>query len=157
MHAPTLPDDFRDFLVALADAEVDFLLIGGFALAAYGYTRSTDDLDVLVRPSPENARRVFAALASFGAPVQQHGIRPDDFARAGYGYRMGIKPVCIEILTTIDGLDFDAASVGKRRLEIDGRSVPVIAKKPLIVNKRAAGRPKDLGDVEWLEANISDD
>jgi len=151
MDTATLPNDFRDLLVALADAGAEFLLVGGYALAAHGYLRATDDLDVFVRPTPENAERVFRGLASFGAPVEAHGIEPELFAEEGYGYRMGVKPVCIEILTSLSGVPFEDAWHDHDEVEIDGRRVPVIGRAALLRNKRAAGRPKDLADVDWLE------
>lgn len=151
MDAATLPDDFRDLLVALADAGAEFLLVGGYALAAHGYLRATDDLDVFVRPTPANAERVFRGLAAFGAPVEAHGIESSVFAEEGYGYRMGVKPVCIEVLTSLTGIDFDDAWANHHFVAVDGRMVPVIGRAALLRNKRAAGRPKDLADVDWLE------
>ena len=146
-----LPDDFRDLLVALADAGADFLLIGGWAVAVHGRPRATEDLDVFVRATPDNADRVFRALAAFGAPVAAHGVSRQDFAEEGYGYRFGVKPNLIEVLTTISGIDFDAAREGALIVDIDGRAVPIIGREPLVRNKLAAARPKDLEDVRWLE------
>jgi hypothetical protein len=143
--------DFRDLLLALADAEADFLLVGGWALAVHGHVRGTDDLDILVRATPSNAARVYAALAAFGAPVDAHGVSEELFASEGYGYRMGIKPNLIEVLTTIDGLSFDEAWSDHRVVNIDGRTIPVIGRKALLRNKKASGRPKDLADAAWLE------
>ena len=123
--------DFRDLLLALADAEADFLLVGGWALAVHGHVRGTDDLDILVRATPTNAEELFAS--------------------EGYGYRMGIKPNLIEVLTTIDGLSFDEAWSDHQVVTIDGRTIPVIGRKALLRNKKASGRPKDLADAAWLE------
>lgn len=145
-----LSADFRDLLVALADAHADFLLIGGWALAAHGHVRGTDDLDVFVRATPENAARVLAALRDFGAPVIVHGVTEDLFSQPGSGYRMGVKPQLIELLTTIDGVSFEEAWVDHLPLEIDGRVVPTIGRAALLKNKEAAGRPKDLADAAWL-------
>lgn len=156
MSTPDLPADFRDLLVCLADEGAEFLLIGGYALAVHGHVRATDDLDVLVRPSAANAMRVFRALASFGAPVEQHAVTEGLFAQARYGYRMGIPPNVIELLTTIDGVSFDEAWANHHVTEIDGREIPVIGRRALLANKRAAGRPKDLADVAWLEEHPED-
>ena len=144
-------EDFKDLLIAFADEQVEFVLVGGWALALHGYGRGTDDLDVLVRPAKENAHRVYRALCEFGAPVAAHGVSEGLFARAGYGYRMGVKPHLIEVLTRIDGVDFEEASDGAEHFELEGRLIPFIGRGPLLKNKRAAGRPKDLADVEWLE------
>ena len=148
--------DFRDLLVALADAEADFLLIGGWALAVHGHVRGTDDLDVLVRATPGNAARVFEALAAFGAPVDAHDVREELFATEGYGYRMGLAPNFIEVLTTIDGVSFDEAWNDHQVVTIDGRSIPVIGRTALLRNNRASARPKDLADAAWLEEHEGD-
>lgn len=149
----TLPDDFRDFLVSLADERADFVLVGGWAIAVHGRPRATEDLDILVRPTPENAERVYRALVVFGAPVAAHGVQRELFAGEGYGYRFGVKPNLVEILTTISGVDFDAAAADSLTVDVDGRAVPVIGRAALLQNKRAAAREKDLDDVRWLERN----
>lgn len=149
--------DFTDLLTAFADHEVEFALIGGWALAVYGYARGTDDLDVLVRATPANAERVMAALAAFGAPIAQHGVTTPVFASPGYGYRMGVKPNLIEILTTISGVTFDEVMEAHRVIDVDGRAVAVIGRRALLANKRASGRPKDVADVAWLEAHPMDE
>lgn len=146
-----LPQDYQDLLRELVEAEVDFLLVGGWAVAVHGHGRATDDLDVLVRADPENAAKVYAALDRFGAPLRLHGVTEGLFAREHYGYRMGRKPLLIEILTTIDGVTFDQAKDGAVTVMVGDLGVPVIGKDALLVNKRAAGRPKDLADVEALE------
>lgn len=145
-----LNPDYRDLLVAMVDAGAEFVLIGGWAVAVHGYVRGTDDLDILVRPSSDNASRVFQALAAFGAPVAAHSVTPELFAREGYGYRMGVKPNLIEVLTLADGITFDDAITDHLTIEVDGRSVPVIGRAALLQNKRAAGRTKDLADLEGL-------
>jgi hypothetical protein len=147
---PGLSDDFRDLLIELADASAEFLVIGGWALALHGYGRSTDDMDILVRPSTENAQRVFSALARYGVPVAAHGVTEELFAQKKYGYRLGVKPNLIELLTTIDGVEFDEAWHGRKSFHLDGREIPFIGRAALIKNKRAAGRAKDLADIEWL-------
>jgi hypothetical protein len=151
LNEAALPADFRDLLVALADAHADFMIVGGYAIAVHGHPRGTDDLDVFVRATPENAARVLRALLAFGAPIEAHGVTQDLFERPGYGYRMGVRPNVIELLTEIDGVSFDEALRDHRSVRIDGREVPVIGRHALLANKRAAGRPKDLADVEWLE------
>lgn len=146
-----LPDDFRDVLVALSDAGVEFVLIGGWAMAVHGRARATEDLDVLVRATPENSARVFAALAAFGAPVGPHGVDRNTFGTEGPAYRIGMKPLRIEVLTRISGVSFDDAASAPLRTTVDGRAVSVIGRDALLRNKRASGRHKDLDDVEWLE------
>lgn len=146
-----LPDDFQDLLVELADAGAEFVLIGGWAMAVHGRPRATDDLDVLVRATPENSARVHAALAAFGAPVGPHGVDPSTFATEGPAYRFGTKPLRAEVLTQISGVTFEDAARDALLTTVDGRAVYVIGRDALVRNKRAAGRHKDLDDVEWLE------
>ncbi|HVW25640.1 MAG TPA: nucleotidyltransferase [Polyangiaceae bacterium] len=152
-----LNQDYKDLLICLADEGADFLLIGGWALALHGHGRGTDDMDVFVRAEPENAERVFRALVAFGAPVAAHGVTASLFATPGYGYRVGMRPNLIELLTTIDGVTFDEAWAEKRSFELDGRRIHYIGRRALLVNKRAAGRAKDLADAEWLEAHPDDE
>jgi len=146
-----LPDDFRDVLVALADERAEFVLIGGWAMAVHGRPRATEDLDVLVRATRDNSARVFAALSAFGAPVGLHGVEPPTFEREGPAYRIGMKPMQIEVLTKISGVSFDEAASAPLHATIDGRVIPVIGRRALLRNKRAAGRHKDLADAEWLD------
>ena len=150
MASPDLNQDFRDLLALLSDEGACFLLIGGWALALHGHGRGTDDMDVFVQPTEENAARVFRALVAFGAPVAAHGVTEGLFANEGYGYRMGMKPNLIEILTHIDGISFDEAYLDHQTFEIEGRQIPFIGRAALLRNKLAAGRAKDLADVEWL-------
>jgi hypothetical protein len=152
-----LNPDFRDLLVALANAKAEYLLVGGWALALHGHGRGTDDMDLFVRPTPKNAERVFKALIEFGAPVAAHGITAGLFAKSGYGYRIGIRPNLIELLTSIDGVTFDEAKCGRKFFEVDGHQIPYIGRSMLLKNKLAAARAKDLADVEWLNAHPEED
>lgn len=146
-----LPPDYVDLLRDFVAAGVDFLLIGGWAVAVHGHGRATDDMDVLVRAESKNAIRVVEALREYGAPLATHGVTSELFSQPRDGYRMGRKPIVIEILTCISGVTFEEASEGAVTVEIGGVSVRVIGRQALIKNKRAAGRPKDLADVEALE------
>lgn len=146
-----LPQDFTDLLIELCEAEVEFLLVGGWAVVLYGHVRATDDMDIFVRPSKANSERVFAALETFGAPLRAHGVASGHFAREGDAYRFGIAPLRVEVLTKISGVSFEDAVEGSRTFELDGHLVPYIGKLALIANKKAAGRHKDLADVEELE------
>ena len=156
MTSLELPRDYQELLEELVAAGVEFVLVGGWAVAVHGHGRGTDDMDVLVRATPENAKRVFRALQRFGAPLAQHGVDEGLFAHEQYGYRFGRKPILIEILTTIDGVDFDEAIADAVHVEVDQLSIPVIGKRALIRNKRASGRAKDLADLEVLEDEPSD-
>lgn len=151
MTAPILNEDFADLLVALDAEGVEYLLVGAFALAAHGAPRFTGDLDVWVRPSPENARRVLRALARFGAPVAAHGLTVADLSSPGGVYQMGIPPRRIDVLTAIDGVSFDEAWPGRLRGRLGNVPVPFLGLRDLVRNKRAAGRTKDLLDLELLK------
>ncbi len=145
-----LNDDFRDLLEALAGAGADFVVVGAHALAAHGFPRATGDLDVLVRPSRENARRVLAALGAFGAPLAQHGVTEADLAQAGTVYQIGLPPRRIDVLTAISGVTFDEAFGSRLVVQVDGRPVPFLGRDALLANKLASGRPKDLLDADLL-------
>lgn len=152
-----LPQDYEDLLTEFVQGHVEFLLIGGWAVAAHGHGRATDDMDLLIRPTSDNAQRVYAALQRFGAPLAQHGVDQGLFSRERYGYRLGRKPMLIEVLTTIDGVDFEEAASQAITISVAGLSIPVIGKSALIKNKRAAGRTKDLADVEALSLSQDDE
>lgn len=142
---------FVEMLDALSAEQVEFLLIGGYALASYGAPRATGDFDIWVRPSHENAERVFRALARFGAPVSAHGIVADDFAHEGNVYQIGLPPQRIDIVTSISGVEFQAAWLHRLSVTFRGRPVAVMSRDDFIQNKRASGRPKDLLDVLAIE------
>jgi hypothetical protein len=141
--------DFREMLSALSAEGVEFLVVGAYAVAAHGAPRATGDLDIWVRPAPENAQRVLRALRVFGAPIG--GLTAGDLVLPGLVFQMGVAPRRIDVLTGIDGVTFEDAY--PRRVEIVEGSlrVPVLGRADLLANKRAAGRAKDLADVERLE------
>lgn len=151
-EAPELNDDFRDMLEALVMAKVEFLVVGAHALAAHGLPRATGDIDLLVRPTPENAARVIQALHAFGAPIDAHGLSVDDFATPGTVYQIGLPPRRIDLLTEITGVSFDDAWSDRVHTSIAGLQVDVLGRQSLLTNKRATGRPKDLADLAALDA-----
>jgi hypothetical protein len=151
VNAPELNDDFGDLLRGLREAEVEFVIVGAHALAAHGLPRATGDLDVLVRPEPENAGRVYRALLAFGAPLAAHGVTEADFCTPGTVYQIGLPPRRIDILTEISGVSFAEAWASRLELQILGGPLPFLGRNALIANKRAAGRPKDLVDAATLE------
>jgi len=148
--APALNDDFREMLEALIDAQVEFVIVGAHALAVHGLPRATGDIDVLVRPSPENAGRVMAALLAFGAPVAAHGVTRGDFERPGNVYQIGLPPRRIDLLTEISGVSFDEAWGDRVLVERDGLSLPFLSREALLRNKDATGRDKDTLDAKLL-------
>jgi predicted nucleotidyltransferase len=143
-----LPADFREFLRSLSSNGVAYLLIGGYAVSYHGYPRATNDLDVWVEVSRANADRLVAALKEFGFDLPE--LRPELFLRERGMVRMGRPPLRIEVATTISGVAFDECMDRAEGVILDGVPVRVISLDHLIQNKRAAGRPKDLADVEVL-------
>ena len=148
-----LPDDFRDVLVELHDAGAEFVILGGHAVAFHGYPRATKDIDLLVRAEPNNAKRVYQALAAFGAPLQNFHVSEADFATYDGVLQIGLPPRRIDILNRADGISFDEAVAEGVSLELEGRRIPVIGLKALLKNKLASGRPQDLADIVALEAS----
>lgn len=145
-----LNPDFRDMLSALCEEEAEFLVVGAYALAAHGLPRATGDLDIWVRADEPNAVRVMAALERFGAPL--HDLRIEDLASPDTVFQIGVPPRRIDILTSIDGVEWGEAWLRRLGLEIEGIRFPVIGREEMIRNKRACGRPQDLADVERLES-----
>jgi hypothetical protein len=146
-----LPDDFRDLLVELHDAGAAFVVLGGHAVAFHGHPRATKDIDVLVRPEPENATRVYRALAAFGAPLESFEVSEEDFATYDGVLQIGLPPRRIDILNRASGISFDDAIASGDTFELEGRQIPIIGLGALLENKRAAGRAQDLADIEALE------
>ncbi len=148
MATPILPPDFKDFLKSFDESGVEYLLVGGYAVGYHGYVRATADLDVWVARSPENARRVVAALKRFGMDVP--GLSEGLFLEEANVVRMGVPPFRIEILTSVSGVEF--ADCYPRRVEatLDGVRISVIDLTHLKANKLASGRAKDLADLDQL-------
>lgn len=150
-----LNPDFRDMLSEFVSSEVEFLLVGAYALAAHGYPRATGDIDLWVRADAATAMKVFDAITRFGAPL--HDLTPEDFARPGIVFQIGVAPVRIDILTSVDGIEFGEAWRNRITIEWDGLAIPVIGVRDLILNKRSTGRTKDLADAEQLERDLKPD
>jgi hypothetical protein len=142
--------DFRDLLAALIDTEARFLVVGAHALAVHGLPRATLDLDVWVDRSSDNARRVWAALAAFGAPLEDLKIKEHDLTLPDVVVQLGLPPYRIDLLTGVSGLTFAEAWNGRVVESFEDVRVPFIGRADLIRNKRASGRMKDLADLEAL-------
>jgi hypothetical protein len=143
-----LPPDFKEFLRLLASHEVDYLLIGGYAVGYYGYPRATQDMDVWIAIAPRNAERMVAALREFGFATPN--LSPELFLRADSIVRMGIPPMRIEVMTTISGVNFEDCFADRVTDSVDGIGVNLISLNHLKINKKASGRHKDLDDLENL-------
>ena len=146
-----LNDGYREMLQILLGNEVRFLIIGAYALGAYGYPRATGDFDIWVEPEAGNSQRILSSLADFGAMLS--GISETTFTEEGIVYQIGIAPRRIDIITSIDGVDFTQAYANKEWIEVEGLKIPFISKKDLIKNKRSTGRIKDSLDADQLSKN----
>ena len=141
--------DFAEMLDALSAAGADFLIVGAHALAAHGRPRATGDLDIWIRPTSENAERVWRALVVFGAPLTE--LHLDDLSTPGIVFQIGIAPARIDILTAVTGLEFPEAWTNRVIFDVDGRALPFVSRDDLIRNKSAVGRPRDLADIDDLK------
>lgn len=150
-----LNPDFRDLFAALNGAGAEYLVVGGYALAAHGAPRYTKDLDIWVRCTTGNAKRVWAALEEFGASLGQLTLA--DLETLGTVFQIGVAPSRIDILTHIDGVVFDEAWP----LRIDGnygdQPIQLIGRNEFLRNKAAAGRLQDLADIEALNRMTGND
>lgn len=147
-----MPHDFRDVLAELVRADARFLVVGAHALSVHGVPRATVDLDVWVDASADNARRVWAALAAFGAPLEALDIAESDFTLPDKVIQLGLPPYRIDILTGVSGVSFSDAWDGRVEDLFDGVRVPFMGRAAFILNKRASGRLKDLADLESIGA-----
>lgn len=140
--------DFRELLALFNANQVDYVVIGGYALAFHGAPRFTGDLDIYVKPDPENARRIVEALDQFG--FKSVDLSVDDFQTPDQVVQLGVPPVRVDILTSITGVSWAEAASGR----VEGRygEIPVyyIGREQFTANKRATGRKRDLADLEAL-------
>jgi hypothetical protein len=141
--------DFAEMLAALSAAGAEYLLVGAHALAVHGVVRATGDLDIWVRPTAENAKKVWSALIAFGAPLQD--LTERDLATPDLIFQIGVAPYRIDVMTWIDGVTFDEAWTGRTSVRVDGQEIAVIGRDDLLRNKRSTGRLRDLADAEELE------
>lgn len=143
-----LTSDFKEFAGLLNSNGVEYLIVGGYALAVHGHPRYTGDLDFWIGHAPDNAARVLAALQQFGFGAL--GITLDDLSTPGQVIQLGDPPARIDLLTSIDGVDFRQARERRQVVQIDGIDLPFISLEDFKANKRASGRLKDLADLESL-------
>ena len=145
-----LNEDYKEILQSLEEENVKFLLVGAYAMAAYGYIRATMDIDIWVMPSADNGEAVLRALRKFGAPL--HGLTIDDIQKDDTIFQIGVAPRRIDIMTGASGLQFDEAFAQSLETDVEGLRIHIPSLEDLILNKKATGRTKDLADVEALEA-----
>ena len=144
-----LPKDFKELLQLLNSKKVEYLVVGGYAVALYGYPRATGDMDIWIAISKDNARKTVEALKEFGFNTPQ--LKKELFLEKEKNIRMGNPPLRIEILTSIDGVEFTECYRNKNTVTIDGIGINFISLEDLKKNKKASGRYQDLADIENLE------
>jgi len=144
-----LSKDWREFLELLNSRGVDYVIVGAQSLAFHGRPRYTGDLDILVRPTPENARLLVDLLKQFG--FAHSGFKESDFIEPEQMIQLGRVPNRIALLSSISGVTTDEAFASKVSSELNSIPVYIISKDALIRNKRAVGRKQDLADLEALE------
>ena len=137
--------NLEELLSALNGHNVRYVVVGGHAIAVHAQPRATKDLDIFIDRRPENAKAVFAALTVFGAPLGD--TTPKDFENPDSILRIGVPPVCVDILQNIEGIDFDSVWEASSEHTADGFRARYISAEHLITNKLAVGRPQDLADV----------
>jgi len=143
-----LPPDFKEFLKLLNAHQVEYLLIGGYAVGYHGYPRATVDMDIWIAMHPDNADRIVAVLKEFGFDPPE--LSPDMFLKEWQIIRLGVPPVRIEIATTISGVNFSECYTERVTDLLDGVEVNLISLKHIKANKKASGRHQDLADLEKL-------
>lgn len=141
--------DWRELLALFNSHKVEFVIVGAHALAHHGAPRSTGDLDLLVKPTVENARSVLAALTAFG--FGSLAISVEDLCRSERVVQLGFPPARIDLLTTLTGVAWDEVVVGAVTAEYGGVPIRLLGRAELIRNKLATGRLQDRADVERLE------
>lgn len=144
----TLQKDLREFVELFLSRNIDFLVVGAFAVAHHGYPRTTGDIDLFVRVNPENAEKIADAVREFGFGAL--GLQPADFLQQDMTIQMGFEPVRIDILTGISGVTFEEAWRDRTSGQLDGLPVMFLSREHLLRNKRASGRMKDKLDISEL-------
>ncbi len=144
-----IPNDFREFIQLLNANGVKYVVVGGYAVAFYGYVRYTCDIDFFIAFDKETADGMVRVLRQFGFPPDE--LSPDLFLKEDQVLRMGVEPMRLEILNKIDGVDFSICYAHRQVLDVDGLEINFIGLEELIKNKKATPRAKDKLDVIELE------
>ncbi|MFH1309413.1 MAG: hypothetical protein ABIH85_01895 [Candidatus Omnitrophota bacterium] len=144
-----LNEDYREILQILLKNKVKFLVVGAYAMGAYGYPRATGDFDIWVETSLSNSRKIYKSLSDFGAPLKE--ISEDTFCKEGIIFQIGVAPRRIDIITKIDGVSFKQAYSHKEKIKVERLTLPFLSKIDLIKNKKSTGREKDKLDIKYLK------
>ena len=144
-----LNEDYKEILQILLNNDVKFLVIGAYAMGAYGYPRATGDFDIWVEASAENSKKIYKSFSEFGTPL--FDISRETFAKKGIYFQIGVAPRRIDVITHIDGVIFEEAYKTKKIINIENLQLPFLSKENLIKNKEATGREKDKLDADYLK------
>lgn len=147
-----LAKDFEDFVTLLNRHQVEYMIVGGYALALHGKPRHTGDLDIWINISAENAALMIQVIEDFG--MASLGLTEKDFLKPGYITQIGQPPLRIDILNNIDGLEFEDAKANMQQLEADGLKISYIGLHDFIRNKQASGRRQDLADIKEIQKKV---
>ena len=145
-----LNPDFKEFIRLLNVHRVDYLVVGGYAVAYHGYPRYTKDIDIWIKCDAANSKRLLEALDTFG--FGSLGLKEEDFIEADQIIQLGYPPARIDIITSLDGVDFSECHKRKVVVEIDRVDVSFISLQDLKKNKTSTGRTQDLADLEHLNS-----
>lgn len=143
-----LAKDFREFIELLNSNEVEYLVVGGFAVGFHGYPRATGDIDIWINPTSANSRKILLVLKDFGFDSLQ--LKEDDFITSNQIIQLGFPPLRIDILTSLDGVNFTDSFMKKEVFQRGDFKINIISRDDLIKNKLASGRTQDLADAERL-------
>ncbi|MGA3287257.1 MAG: nucleotidyltransferase [Bacteroidota bacterium] len=144
-----LNKDYKEFIASLNDNKVQYLVVGGYAVAFHGHPRYTKDIDIWIEPTDENICLLLKAIDDFG--FGSLGFKKEDFSKPDMIVQIGVPPNRIDLLNSIDGLDFKEAIANKKIITKDGVSINLIGLDDLRKSKKTSGRPQDLADLENLQ------
>ena len=146
---PEFQKDFEDFITLCNKYELEYLVIGGFAVSVHGYPRTTKDLDVCINKTEENSKKVLEILKEFG--FGSLNFKMEDFLKDDMIAQLGYPPIRIDILNDLNGIDFNVAFKNKRIVNMNGVPTNFIGYNELLINKQNAGRDQDLLDIKKLK------
>jgi hypothetical protein len=144
-----LTPDFKEFVELLIKNEVEYMIVGGYAVGIHGHPRFTGDLDIWLKPSEPNALKILKCVDEFG--FGSFNLQVSDFVKIGNVIQFGNPPLRIDLLTEIDGVKFDECYLNRMLVDLEGLVVSFIGYRDLLKNKKETGRLKDLDDLENLK------
>lgn len=145
-----LETDFIDFIKLCNKYDVEYLVIGGYAVSIHGYPRSTKDFDICIKVSDENASKMVEVIKEFGFGSLK--LTKDDFLKRDFITQLGNEPVRIDILNDLDGVPFEQAWLNKKVFDFEGSEINFIGYNELLKVKEKAGRPQDIADISKLRS-----